>query len=136
VVSEPIRVRAEVCSGCRACETACVFHREGLIGTSASRIRIVKDEAEGEDLPRLCRLCVDPDCIPACPNKALDRDTDGGAIRLDKDLCQACGACRRACPFGSLFEDPRDGKPLACDLCSGNPACVNRCTTGALVFEG
>jgi Fe-S-cluster-containing dehydrogenase component len=136
MVFNPIRVRDDVCSGCRSCETACVFHREGLIGTSAARIRIVKDEAEGSDQPRLCRMCVDPACVSACPNGALGRSENGeGMIRLDKSLCQACGACLHACPFGSLFIDPRDGTPLVCDLCGGDPACVKRCTTGAIVFE-
>jgi carbon-monoxide dehydrogenase iron sulfur subunit len=135
MVLKPITVRAQVCSGCRSCETACVFRREGLIGTSASRIRIVKDEAEGADLPRLCRLCADPACIPACPNGALERDRERGTVRLDEALCQACGECLTACPFGSLFQDPRDGTPLICDLCGGDPACVEICTTGALVFE-
>jgi ferredoxin len=25
--------------------------------------------------------------------------------------------------------------PLICDLCSGEPACVEKCPTGALIFE-
>ncbi len=137
MVSKPIQVRAEVCSGCRACETACVLHREGLIGTSAARIRIVKNEAEGTDLPRLCRVCDDCPCIPACPHGALGRSVNGrGVVRLDRSLCDACGNCIQACPFDSIFSDPRDGTPLICDLCGGEPVCVKRCTLGAIVFEG
>lgn len=137
MIIKRIQVRADVCTGCRSCETACVLHREGMIGTSAARIRIIKDEAEGKDLPHLCQFCDDPACISACPSGALNRSGTGeGAIRLDKSLCQPCGLCFAACSFRSIFADPRDGTPLICDLCDGKPACVRRCTIGAIVFGG
>jgi Fe-S-cluster-containing dehydrogenase component len=137
MILKRIQVRADVCSGCRACETACVLHREGLIGTSAARIRIAKDEAEGRDLPRLCQICDDPACLSACPHGALSRSEPlEGAILLDKSLCEPCSLCFSACSFGSIFADPRDGTPLICDLCAGEPACVKRCTKRAIIFGG
>jgi Fe-S-cluster-containing dehydrogenase component len=39
------------CSGCRACELACVARHDGRFGTSTARIRIVKIEAHGVDRP-------------------------------------------------------------------------------------
>ena len=29
---------------------------------------------------------------------------------------------------------PETGLPLICDLCNGDPACVKRCATGAIVY--
>lgn len=128
----PIRVKASLCSGCRACEAACVFHHENVLGTSSSRIRVRKDEEEGIDEPRLCRLCPEPACIPSCPESALSRDPGLGIILLDESLCTACGVCLNACPHGSISTNPRTGLPLFCDLCGGTPACIPRCSPGAL----
>jgi carbon-monoxide dehydrogenase iron sulfur subunit len=131
----PLRVDPSVCTGCRACEIACVFHREKVLGTSAARIRIHKNEAEGLDQPLVCRLCAEPSCTESCPEKALSRDPKYGTILLDELRCTSCGACLSACPYGSIFSDPRNGKPLICDLCGGEPACVARCSPGALQTE-
>jgi anaerobic carbon-monoxide dehydrogenase iron sulfur subunit len=132
----PIRVYTSLCTGCRACEAACVFRHEGVLGTSSSRIRVRKDEAEGLDDPRLCHICTEPACIPSCPENALGRDPQLGVILLDESLCTGCGVCIDACPFGSVSKDPRTGRPLFCDLCGGAPACILRCSPGALKTEG
>ena len=128
----PIRVIPQLCSGCRACEAACVFNHENLLGTSSARIRVRKDEAQGIDEPRLCHLCPEPACIPSCAEGALSREPKLGVILLDSGLCTACGACLNACPYGSISLDPRTGQPLICDLCGGAPACIPRCSPGAL----
>jgi hypothetical protein len=31
---------------------------------------------------------------------------------------------------------PETGLALICDLCGGDPACVKRCATGAIAWEG
>ncbi len=132
---KPIRIAAASCTGCRACEAVCVFFHDNALGTSSARVRIHKDEAEGLDEPRLCRLCDEPACVPSCPAGALRQDPELGTILLERDLCTSCGICATACPFGSVGIDPRDGRPLFCDLCGGSPACVSRCSPGALQFE-
>lgn len=38
------------------------------------------------------------DCLEACPKKALALTNKGMAIK--RDLCDACGACEKACPAG------------------------------------
>jgi Fe-S-cluster-containing hydrogenase component 2 len=132
---KPIRIEASVCTGCRACEAACVLFHDDALGTSTARIHVLKDEAEGLDEPKVCRLCPDPSCVHSCPEGALKRDPRLGVITLDPNLCTSCGICAPSCPFGSVAIDPRDGRPLICDLCGGAPACVIRCSCGALQCE-
>ena len=135
-----ILVREEVCSGCRACEVACVARHEGRFGTATSRIQVTKIEHLGVDHPHVCRLCRRAPCVAACPTGALYRDetldTGGtGAVLLHPDECIGCSACVDACPFGMAALHPETGLPLICDLCGGDPACVKRCATGAIVYE-
>ena len=123
------------CSGCRACEVACVAWHEGRFGTATARVRIVKIEARGVDRPTVCRQCEDAPCVAACPVGALGRDAVTGAIRLAASECIVCPACADACPFDVLFIDASTALPLVCDLCDGSPACVKRCVTGALTLS-
>jgi Fe-S-cluster-containing dehydrogenase component len=37
-----LRVSSDLCTGCRACEVACVAHHEGVFGRSAARIKALK----------------------------------------------------------------------------------------------
>ena len=130
-----ILVRETLCSGCRACEVACVARHEGRFGTASARIKVFKDESLGVDSPRVCRICLDASCVSACPTTALDRHLIARTILLDADQCLCCTACADACSFGVLSVHPRSGLPLFCDLCDGDPACVERCVTGALVYD-
>lgn len=120
------------CSGCRACEMACSFHKTGMFGEEQARIRIAKDEAKGLDCPTVCRQCGTAGCVQACPVGALQRHPQTHAIVFDEPACIMCGKCSRACPFGSVHFSV--GKPVFCDLCQGDPCCVERCSTGALRF--
>jgi carbon-monoxide dehydrogenase iron sulfur subunit len=131
-----ILVRREVCSGCRACEVACVAHHEGGFGTATARIRVTKIEPLGIDHPHVCRLCRRAPCVAACPSDALYKDEGTGAVLLRADACIGCSACVDACPFGMATLHPQTGLALICDLCGGDPACVKRCATGAIVYAG
>ncbi len=121
---------------------ACVATHEGRFGTSAARLQVIKNEPLGLDIPQVCRHCPDAPCVAACPERALRQDPASGALLLDADLCQGCGDCASACPWGVLAvrapdggaDDPLWGLPLVCDLCGGNPACARRCSTGALQY--
>ncbi|MFQ6100373.1 MAG: 4Fe-4S dicluster domain-containing protein [Anaerolineae bacterium] len=130
-----ILVREDVCSGCRACEVACVAQHEGRFGTVTARIRVTKIEPLGIDHPHVCRLCRRAPCVAACPAGALYRDGVTGATLPHPDDCIGCSACVDACPFGMVALHPETGLPLICDLCGGDPACVKRCVTGAIVYE-
>jgi len=130
-----LKVRTEVCSGCRACEVACVAYHEGHFGTSSARIRVVKTEHLGLDQPHVCRQCRPAPCLEACPSGALYRDEDTGAVRVREPVCTGCGACVEACPFDMARIHPQTGFATICDLCGGDPACVARCATGAIRYE-
>jgi carbon-monoxide dehydrogenase iron sulfur subunit len=134
-----ILVNRDICSGCRACEVACAAHHEGRFGTAAARIHVVKIEPLGIDQPHACRQCVRAPCMSACPVGALSKDERTGAILVDVDVssataCIGCAACVDACPFGMAALHPERGVAIICDLCSGDPACVKRCATGAIVY--
>jgi carbon-monoxide dehydrogenase iron sulfur subunit len=140
-----ILVSRDVCSGCRACEVACVAHHEGRFGTAAARIHVVKVEPLGIDQPHVCRQCgtagsaAGAPCVAACPVGALSKDERTGAVLVDVDpasacACIACAACVDACPFGMAALHPETGTAIICDLCGGDPACVKRCATGAIVY--
>lgn len=127
-------VDEKVCSGCRSCEMACSFAHQGVFSETEARIRVEKDEAAGRDIPRVCRQCGNARCVKSCPEGALSRDPATKAVRLNQDLCVRCLTCVEACPFGSIHVHPQSGFPMFCDLCGGDPACVERCATGALRF--
>jgi len=132
-----ILVNADVCSGCRACEIACVVHHERRFGTATARIRVTKIEPLGIDQPHVCRLCRRAPCVEACPTAALYRDEEmgTGAVLVRPDGCIGCGACVEACPFGVVALHPESGVAIICDLCGGDPACVKRCATGAIRYD-
>jgi Fe-S-cluster-containing hydrogenase component 2 len=129
-----ILAREDVCSGCRACEVACVAHHDGRFGTATARIRVVKIEHLGVDAPHVCRLCGGAPCVAACPSGALYQDETTGAVLLHAGECTGCSACVDACPFEMVTWHPETGLPLICDLCGGDPACVKRCATGAIAY--
>lgn len=129
-----ILVRNDVCSGCRACEVACVARHDGRFGTATARIRVTKNEPLGMDHPQGCRLCQRAPCVAACPTGALYKDETTGAVLLRPDDCIGCSACVDECPFGMAALHPESGLALICDLCGGDPACVKRCATGAIVY--
>jgi Fe-S-cluster-containing hydrogenase component 2 len=122
---------------------ACVAHHEGRFGTSSARIHVVKVEPLGIDRPHVCRQCgtvaTPAPCVAACPVGALSADAHSGAVLVDvapasASACIGCAACVDACPFGMAALHPDTGTAMICDLCGGDPACVKRCATGAIVY--
>lgn len=119
------------CTGCRTCELSCsmVKGKNGALGYS--RISIFKTGPE-EFMQMTCLQCVSAACATVCPTKALKRNEASGAIEHDSELCIGCALCEAACPFGHIHFDNKDGMPLKCDLCGGDPACVKFCPHQAL----
>ena len=128
-----IQIDAEKCSGCRFCEMVCSFQHSGKFSPSLSRVTVIKEDKHGFDYPVICHHCNHCPPIDACPTGALSRN-QLGMIRLDVETCTKCGSCVNVCTFKALKMDDLS-KPIVCDLCGGDPACVKRCPTGAMVFS-
>jgi len=120
-------IDAEKCTGCNSCVLACSFYHFDLFSFAKSRIQVKKDPGKAISKPQVCIQCEEAPCISACPTNALSKDQITGAIRLDKELCIGCRACVTACPYGGVLFDEDDSLPLICDLCDGNPACIEVC---------
>ena len=119
------------CSGCRRCETHCSFYHSGKTGHLGSRIKVEKFEIEGIDFPVVCHQCQEHYCTK-CPRKAISI-TDRGSIEVSPTLCDLCGACEKMCPIGAI--EIYKEIPFVCDLCGGNPRCLEACEMGAITYD-
>jgi formate dehydrogenase iron-sulfur subunit len=64
----------------------------------------------------VCKHCAHAGCLDACPTGALVR-TEFGTVVLQADVCNGCGYCIPACPFGVVARVPDDGRAAKCTLC-------------------
>lgn len=126
---------AENCTGCRACELACSFHHESVFSPTKSRIRVVRIDEEGIDVPVGCEHCDSAVCMLVCPTKALTEDAKTGAVVLNQNACIGCKQCLAVCPFGAIHYDEVNKRFFKCDLCSGEPECVKWCETKAITYS-
>lgn len=128
-------VDAERCDGCRRCEMMCsLVKTKNLINPVKSRIRVLKREVLGIDVPIVCRHCEDPLCRNVCPVDAILLDEKTGAVLIIEDRCIGCRECMLACPFGAISFDVDKGICVKCDLCGGVPACVEECMWNVLNY--
>lgn len=125
----------EFCTGCRTCELACSFIKEGVFSPTKSRIRVVRIDEDGIDVPVGCEHCDNPICMLICPVKAIYQDKNSGAVLLNNESCIGCKQCLAVCPFGAIHYDSEKKLFYKCDLCNGEPECVKWCVTGALKFS-
>ncbi len=128
-----IQIIREKCIGCRSCELACSLEKEGQFMPSHSRINILVSQDDTTCSPAVCFQCDDAPCMEACPAGALVREKQSGIVTVTEGDCTGCGQCISACPFGSLRLD-EEGIAKKCDLCEGNPACIEFCPTQAIQY--
>jgi Fe-S-cluster-containing hydrogenase component 2 len=117
------------CSGCRRCEIVCSLSHEGKIWPEASRIRVFM-LVPGIEIPHLCAQCHDYPCVEACTFDALSVNKETEAVLVNKENCTACGKCIEACPGKIPFIHPTEKYAIICDLCGGEPKCVEACSKG------
>ncbi len=87
----------------------------------------------------VCKHCEHAGCLEACPTGALFR-TEFGTVVVQQDICNGCGYCVPACPFGVIETSTVDGRAHKCTLCYDRakgglePACAKACPTNAIQF--
>lgn len=81
-----------------------------------------------------CRHCEDASCVAACPRDALEQSEEKGVIMVDEEKCTGCGWCDEACDYGAIQLHPERKVVYVCDLCEGEPKCVEWCPEEALDF--
>jgi len=127
-----IVIDVEQCGACHLCETVCSLGREGECNPVLSRIRVRRGEMMESVL--VCQQCEVLFCGSVCPNQAIRRDEETGAILIDESLCNGCKACIKACPYQVVGFHPERKKALICDQCGGKPLCVDWCPRQALQY--
>jgi formate dehydrogenase iron-sulfur subunit len=104
----------------------------------------VQTYQEGEGIRWLmasdvCKHCTHAACLEVCPTGALFR-TEYGTVVVQEDVCNGCGYCVPACPFGVLAQREDDGRVWKCTLCydrlkdDKEPACAQACPTDSIQF--
>ena len=154
-----------VCIGCKACEVACKewnsvpedgialtgMSYDNSVGLGADTWRHVafieqrKPVADGQDQFRwlmasdVCKHCTHAACLDVCPTGALFR-TEFGTVVVQEDICNGCGYCVPACPYGVIDRRQDDGRAWKCTLCYDRlgdgmePACAKACPTESIQF--
>ncbi|GFH80440.1 MULTISPECIES: 4Fe-4S dicluster domain-containing protein [Streptomyces] len=87
----------------------------------------------------VCKHCTHAACLDVCPTGALVR-TEFGTVVVQEDICNGCGYCVPACPYGVIEQRPEDGRVFKCTLCydrlgaGQEPACAKACPTQSIQF--
>jgi formate dehydrogenase iron-sulfur subunit len=87
----------------------------------------------------VCKHCTHAGCLDVCPTGALFR-TEFGTVVVQQDICNGCGYCVSACPYGVIDRREDDGRAWKCTLCYDRlrdgmePACAKACPTNSIQF--
>lgn len=87
----------------------------------------------------VCKHCTHAACLDVCPTGALFR-TEFDTVVVQQDICNGCGYCVPACPYGVIEKRESDGRAFKCTLCYDRlgagmePACAKACPTDSIQF--
>ncbi|OZM77180.1 4Fe-4S dicluster domain-containing protein [Pseudonocardia sp. MH-G8] len=87
----------------------------------------------------VCKHCTHAACLDVCPTGSLFR-TEFGTVVVQEDICNGCGYCVPACPYGVIDIRPEDGRAWKCTLCydrlgaGQEPACAKACPTDSIQY--
>ena len=159
---------SSICIGCKACEVACKewnhvpvdnirymatsYDNTGALGANSWRhvafVEKAKDDGGVAWLMSsdVCKHCAEAACLDVCPTGAIFR-SEFGTVVVQADVCNGCGYCVSACPFGVIERragtaDRPDTNGVAqkCTLCYDRlnigmePACAQACPTRSIQF--
>jgi formate dehydrogenase iron-sulfur subunit len=151
-----------LCIGCKACEVACkewnqvpedglnftgmsFDNSEGLSADTWRHVAFIEqgkpDDGDFRWLMSsdVCKHCTHAACLDVCPTGALFR-TEFGTVVVQEDVCNGCGYCVPACPYGVIDKREGDGRVWKCTLCYDRlgegmePACAKACPTNSIQF--
>ncbi len=153
-----------VCIGCKACEVACKewngvpddglellgmsYDNTGSLSANTWRhVAFIEQPTPGEapgDVRWLmssdvCKHCTEAACLDVCPTGSLFR-TEFGTVVVQPDVCNGCGYCIPACPYGVIDQRRGDGRAWKCTMCydrlkvGEEPACSKACPTDSIQF--
>jgi len=147
-----------VCIGCKACEVACKewndvpsdpfswlgrsYDNTGMLGANHWRHVEFVEQQTDDGLRWLmnsdvCKHCTTAACLDVCPTGALFR-TEFETVVVQPDICNGCGYCVPACPYGVIDRREGDGRVWKCTLCydrlkvGQEPACAKACPTDSI----
>jgi benzoyl-CoA reductase subunit BamC len=127
-----IRIDADKCNGCRACEIVCsAFHAEpkySSVNPARARIHVISRRLSNIWLPLFAGEYTPAEC--------MGRDK----YVIDGKEYDECSFCRASCPSRDFFKEPDSGLPLKCDMCESEPPlaepmCVQKCLNDVLIYE-
>jgi formate dehydrogenase iron-sulfur subunit len=87
----------------------------------------------------VCKHCTHAACLDVCPTGALFR-TEFGTVVVQEDICNGCGYCIPACPYGVIDQRHGDGRAWKCTMCYDRigdglmPACATACPTQSIQY--
>ena len=87
----------------------------------------------------VCKHCTHAACLDVCPTGSLFR-TEFGTVVVQPDICNGCGYCVSACPYGVIDRRETDGRAWKCTLCYDRlkgdlePACAKACPTDSIQY--
>ena len=119
-----------------------VHHTAGTPSTDAATDGHTVSTSRWLMMSDVCKHCESAPCQHSCPTGAIIYNKFGD-VYVQNDVCNGCGYCVVACPFGVIGRadhEHDDGHAHKCTLCADRqeegmtPACAKACPTASIQF--